>query len=346
MRTLNVGNYYGTNYGTGTIQFLIAAAGVSPIVLTSDINAVNISTISGYTTNLLVSGTPTDTSANILLIDNQGSSAVIGSFNFIGPNSSHLVSAAEGAAILLGSHPYTLTYMYDSVSKTVGTVRNNTYNDIALIPQKSVTIPTPAVNSGDLLIAAAATDEDTSASIAAHAGQGWTLIDRGASGGNVTLAVWWKIAGSSEPNSYTFSWTGAAEQAYGWMMRFSGSATNPINGTPATYNDSSSTPISPAVTTTINNCLILRMGAFDDNSVTVGNPGLTGHTAITMNKSSSTAGSGVVCGGAGYLKQSTAGSSGTSTFSLTAVKSARTLTLAIAPANTGTSACCEDDITP
>ena len=141
---------------------------------------------------------------------------------------------------------------------------------------------------GDLLIAAVATDGDTSGSIAAPVGQGWTLIDRGAYSGAATLGAWWKLAGTSESASHQFTWSGS-EQAYGWMMRFTGNnSTNPIN-TSATAGQTSITPASPAVATTVDNCLILRLGAFDNDNITVDSPGLTtpvSHTPITMDRSS------------------------------------------------------------
>jgi len=343
MQSFYVGGASSSRGANGTLQYNISAAGVSTIHCTEYIK-LNLGGAS-YKANLAVNGCPTNTSIPIVLIENQGSLAVIGTFNML--NGGPKGSATEGATVLPDGHtPYTLTYKYN-----VEANEPDSGNDIALIPQKSITISTPATNSGDLLIAAVATDEDTSALISAPAGQGWTLINCGASGtssGAVTLAVWWKIAGSSEPGSYTFTWkgsnnTGPAEQAYGWMMRFSGQdATNPINISQP-YSDSSSTPTSPAVTTTVDNCIILRLGAFNDGSITVGNPGLSGHTAITMNKSSSTAVSGIVSGGAGYVKQSAAGSSGTSNFLLTATEAARMLTIAIAPVP---STCCEDNITP
>ncbi len=163
----------------------------------------------------------------------------------------------------------------------------------------SINIPTPAADEGDLLIAAVATDEDTSTSIAAPLGQGWTLIDRSAYNGQVTLGAWWKLAGASEPASHTFDWMGVGQQAYGWMMRFTGhDSTNPINDY-ASYGELSGTPTSPAVTTTVDNCLILRLGAFDDDDITISDPGLHSpidHTAITMDESSSSVGQ-VIYGG-------------------------------------------------
>ncbi len=145
---------------------------------------------------------------------------------------------------------------------------------------------------GDLLIAAVATDGDTSSSLAPPGGEGWTEIDVDNYGGQVTLGAWWKLADASESASHQFSWTGD-EQAYGWIMRFTGhDPTDPINDWSA-GGDSSSTPASPEVTTTLDNCLILRLGAFDDDDITIDDPGLSGHTAITMNESASN-GSGMV----------------------------------------------------
>jgi hypothetical protein len=145
----------------------------------------------------------------------------------------------------------------------------------------SVAISTPATNTGDLLIAAVATDGDTSGTIAAPAG--WTLIDRGAWSSAVTLGAWRKFsAGASEPVSHTFTGLGG-QQAYGWMMRFTGhNSASPISNY-STAGVTSSTPTSPAVATTVGCSTILRLGAFDDdNDIVIDNPGLSGHSAITM----------------------------------------------------------------
>jgi type II secretory pathway pseudopilin PulG len=137
----------------------------------------------------------------------------------------------------------------------------------------------------DLLIAAVATDGDTSTTLSPPADQGWIGIVNDYSG-QVTLGAWYKIAGASEPASHQFTWSGAnPQQAYGWIMHFTGhDPANPINAF-STYGETSSTPTSPAVTTTVNNCIILRLGAFDNDDITEGDTGLTGHTTITMTDS-------------------------------------------------------------
>jgi|GEM_PF-1109615 len=148
----------------------------------------------------------------------------------------------------------------------------------------SISISKPSTtNTGDLLIAAVATEGSTTFSTPS----GWTLINQGSYNSAITLGSWYKIATASESSSYTFSWTGS-EQAYGWIMRFTGcDATNPISAS-ATNETTSSTPTSPAVTSTADCSLILRLGAFNSGSISVDSPGLSGHSPITMDSSTGT----------------------------------------------------------
>ena len=57
-------------------------------------------------------------------------------------------------------------------------------------------------------------------------------------------------------------------------------------------------------------------------------------------------GSGKVSGGAGYVKQSTAGNSGASAFSLSASNEAQMLTIAIAPDSSKGEVCCGSGLRP
>lgn len=189
----------------------------------------------------------------------------------------------------------------------------------------NISLP-PGTADGDLLIATVATDGETDASLTAPSG--WTLLHRQASADDVSLGVWWKVAGGSEPANYDFVWSGSQE-AYGTIMRFSGqAASNPIH----TFNastGSSSSPTAPEITTTVDNCMILRIGGFDDDDINSGDAGMTGHSTIAMNRSGT--GFGTAAGGAAYTLQATAGVSGTADFSLTGSEQYVTITLAIAP---------------
>jgi type II secretory pathway pseudopilin PulG len=234
-------------------------------------------------------------SSSVLYVD--GSSQGTGAMNFysappymkfrIGDGSYNAHGGAEGGGPFQGTIDDVRIYNRALTAAEVAqlAIRYKDFTETkAGSDTTSLAIPTPSATAvGDLLIAAIATDGDTSASIAAPSG--WTLINRGAYSSAVTLGVWWMNASSAGTISHTFTWTGS-QQAYGWMMRFTGhDPTNPINAS-SSSGATSATPTSPAVTTTVQNCLILRLGAFDDDEITVDSPGLAGHIAITMDKSS------------------------------------------------------------
>lgn len=191
-----------------------------------------------------------------------------------------------------------------------------------------ITIDKPSgTNSGDLLIAAVAVSDNVKSELHAD-GAGWTEIDIEQSGDDVTFGIWWKIAGASEPSSFGFDWT-TDEKGYGWIMRFTGhDASAPIHTWALDTIDKNETefPTTPSVTTTVDQALILRLGGFDKDSNTSDDPGLPGHVPITMD------GVSAVSGGAGYLNQSFAGSTGTSDFDLQDENASVMVTIAIAPA--------------
>ncbi|MHC4535676.1 MAG: LamG-like jellyroll fold domain-containing protein, partial [Planctomycetota bacterium] len=152
----------------------------------------------------------------------------------------------------------------------------------------SITILTPSgTREGDLLIAAIATDWDTSGAMTPPTGEGWTKVSLNDYSNEATLGIWWKLADASESPSHEFSWSGG-QQAYGWMMRFMGSdLTDPIDIWTGNGEDSDS-PTSPSAITSVTDCIILRLGAFDDDYITLNDPGLSGHTVITMDSSNRT----------------------------------------------------------
>ena len=199
----------------------------------------------------------------------------------------------------------------------------------------SIAISTPAnTNEGDLLIAAVVTDRDNDSSMSPPAGEGWTEIDRGGYSNEVTLGVWWKLAEASESSSHEFTWS-SSQQAYAWMMRFTGhNQTAPINASAADGGDARE-PECPSVTTLVENALILRIGGFDDDDIEEDNPKMSGHTTITMDESNS--GDGTASGAAAYVKQEAVGDSETADFDLAgkAKEQYRTVTVAIAPAGGG-----------
>ncbi|MCD4830861.1 MAG: prepilin-type N-terminal cleavage/methylation domain-containing protein [Anaerohalosphaeraceae bacterium] len=170
------------------------------------------------------------------------------------------------------------------IAQLANTLRYEEFNEYKEESGTSLRVTIPSgCSADDLLIAAVATDGDTSSSLALTSPSGWTQIDIDDYSNDVTLGAWYKIAGTSETNP-TFSWSGN-RQAYGWVMRFSGNDTTDPIADFTTGNDSDSSPTSPTVTTTVNNSIVLRLGAFDDSDITTDVTGLSGHTNITMDKS-------------------------------------------------------------
>ncbi|MCA9296601.1 MAG: prepilin-type N-terminal cleavage/methylation domain-containing protein [Phycisphaerales bacterium] len=190
---------------------------------------------------------------------------------------------------------------------------------------KTLDIPVPTTVEGDLLIATLAVDGSESPA----ADAGWTEILNTNSSGKVSYAVWWKLAEASEPATYTFTWSGN-EQAYGTMLRFEGHDPAAPIETSDVNTGKSFNPSVPAVTTMHDGALILRIGAFEDNSVTVGDSGMVGYDTIHMDFSAVSASG--CSNGAAWTLQSLAGGTGSTQFVLNANKQFVTATILIAPA--------------
>ena len=96
----------------------------------------------------------------------------------------------------------------------------------------------------------------------------------------------------------------------------------------AAQGGASANPTAPAVTTASQNTLILRIGGFDDDDVTIGDAGVSGHVTLVMDESGSgqgTCASGVASAVVG------AGAVPTADFTLTGSEQFRTVTLALPP---------------
>lgn len=111
---------------------------------------------------------------------------------------------------------------------------------------------------GDLLLAVVSARDNT-ASQSLTSPSGWTEIDQVVFG-SIISGVWYKIAGVSEPSSYT--WTildigGQSEFASIAISRISGTdGTTPIN---VWSKDTNATNTCPSITTTVDNCLLLTL---------------------------------------------------------------------------------------
>jgi len=90
---------------------------------------------------------------------------------------------------------------------------------------------------------------------------GWNLVLRQDSGASISTATYVKVAGTSEPASYTWSF-GTGGQASGGIVSYLGvNTTTPVDASHAQYNSSTSNVDNSGVTTTTaNDMLVYTVG--------------------------------------------------------------------------------------
>ena len=192
----------------------------------------------------------------------------------------------------------------------------------------SVSVNKPSgTQEGDLLIACYTTDGSHTLSAPDSS---WTLLvgGRGNSSDNTpSFGVWYKIATASENSSYTFD-CGRNESHYVVLLRYTGhDSSSPINASAIANSTGSYYPTAPTITTTIDDCIILRVFGADDDDTPYSVP--SGYTERYNGVSSTGYGT---CGGAGAdAVQSSAGSTGTAFFTTNASEEWMAATIAIAP---------------
>src|SRR4029077_13651563 len=103
--------------------------------------------------------------------------------------------------------------------------------------------------SGDVIIAQLSIRGGTALGTITKPSASWNLVDRIDSGNTITLGGCSLVAGSSEPASYTWSWTGS-QGAAAVMRNYSGVDTStPVDGhAGATESSASPTHVAPSVT--------------------------------------------------------------------------------------------------
>ncbi len=110
------------------------------------------------------------------------------------------------------------------------------------------------------------------------------LVDSALAGAAVTQDVWWKLAGASAAATCPFTWE-TGQRAYGWIMRFTGHDPDDAVDATSVATNISNSPASLAVSTGVDNALILRLGCFQNHSVTLDVPTPPGHQVITKDAS-------------------------------------------------------------
>lgn len=165
------------------------------------------------------------------------------------------------------------------------------------------------VSAGDLLVCAVFCVFDQTQATPS----GWTLAISEFNDGNGAngVEVYYRVADGSEGSTITFS-IGGSSDITAHMWRITGfNASTPVNisGTNSATSGSTTAITSPSVTTTADNCLIIRGGGTRE-STGISDPG--SHSALT-NASTGTGATNSVSR-ACYTSQSSAGSTGTAAF--------------------------------
>jgi type II secretory pathway pseudopilin PulG len=243
-------------------------------------------------------------------------------------------------SVLPSSAPHGSYYLTSSfqVSPAVDSV---TFQSVATasVPSNAigVTVNKPSgTAAGDLLIACFVSDGSWGTTLSAITfpppkPNDWKLIQGGAanpSGNTPCFGVWYKIAGASEPATYTFACS-SPQELYIAILRYTGhDPTTPINASAIANSGGSTTPTAPNVTTTVDGCRILRAFGADDDDTPYTSP--AGHVERYNGKSGTGSGT---CGGAGAdVTQTSAGATGTAAFTQNASEEWMAVTVAIAPA--------------
>jgi len=123
----------------------------------------------------------------------------------------------------------------------------------------TLTINVPSgTSNGDVMVAHVVVQ---TAGNSFAAPSGWTIIKRLDTTTNIATATYWKVAGSSEPSSYTWTF-GTSGEASGGIASYTGvNTTNPIDVSMVQYNNGTTNVDNTGVTTTFaNDMLVYAVG--------------------------------------------------------------------------------------
>ncbi len=110
--------------------------------------------------------------------------------------------------------------------------------------------PTGTVEN-DVLVATVAFVGSSGYTVSPPGGGGWTLIKDVSTSGYYPGKTYYKVAGSSEPASYTFTVSSSTNAGVGGIVSYRNvNTSSPIDGNSALASGSSSTHVAPATTTT------------------------------------------------------------------------------------------------
>jgi PKD repeat protein len=169
---------------------------------------------------------------------------------------------------------------YITVNNPASITRQGTSTTVNTTATPSINIAKPSGTvAGDVLVSCLASNGTKVAATGIPAG--WTQIAAVLQGTSTRAFGYYKVAGPSEPASYT--WTlNASVASSGGIARYSGvSATTPLDGTPQSASGASATSGTvPSVTTSTANAMLVGCMSIDSSATTVTITPPTGLTQV------------------------------------------------------------------
>jgi hypothetical protein len=172
-------------------------------------------------------------------------------------------------------------------------------------PLTELTVDAPAgLTSGDVMVAAIVVRSDATISTPT----GWTLVRSDVSGSSLRQSAYVKVAGGSEPGSYTWTFSAQTPAAAGSIAAYTGvDTTTPVDVSGGQANASSSSVVAPSVTTTIANALVVGLFATANDGTFSPPSGMTERTDVPVD------GTAQATASLADVSQASAGASGTKT---------------------------------
>lgn len=137
----------------------------------------------------------------------------------------------------------------------------------------NLTLSKPStVGQGDLLTAVV---EAASSSTSITAPTGWTRRSEGSAGADAKVATYTRVAGASEPSSYSWSFSASGKHA-GALAEYAGVDTaSPVDAVLGQSNDPSSPMKCPSVTASVANAMLVCLVGQPNGSLFTYPPGMT-----------------------------------------------------------------------
>ncbi len=190
----------------------------------------------------------TTTSPTTSFTDSSGTPGVTYAYSVAAEDNVGNVSAKSSPALQV-------QYPQSSPPPSSGAIELRDSTTAANDAEKTLTVPVPTTQTGDLLLASVAFRGKGNVTTPS----GWALVQQDASGKAIQLATYSRIAVANEPPSYVWQFS-AKPGAVGTMLAYSGvSASGPIQVSNGQSSSTGKTITAPSVTTTAADSLLVAV---------------------------------------------------------------------------------------